>query len=116
MQLAFTGAPSGAAQSIRVKRVELVDGTGRLIGELTSMHPTVWDQNGTYGAWDQSVPANQALSVSYGLTSPDWIKMGKRYDRTYTLKVVLSLGPTDRALQRDVQLIAPARLPAMVDT
>jgi hypothetical protein len=116
MQLAVTGAPTGDPTKISVKKVELYDDKGTLIGELTSRNPTVWAQTGTYGPWDQMVAPAQALSVSYALSAPDWRKAGKRYDRNYTLKAVLTIGSSDRSVQRDVRVDAPAPMPAMVDT
>ncbi len=116
MQLAVTGAPTGDPTKLSVKKVELYDDKGTLIGELTSRNPTVWAPTGTYGPWDQMVAPAQALSVSYALSAPDWRKAGKRYDRNYTLKAVLTIGSSDRSVQRDVRVDAPAPLPAMVDT
>jgi hypothetical protein len=116
MQLAVTGAPSGSPQTVSVKKVELFDEKGMLIGELAWRNPTVWSQDGSYAAWDQTVAASQALSVSFQLSAPDWSKIADRYDRRITLKAVLTVGGADRSVQRDVQVDAPAALPPDVET
>jgi len=116
MQLAVTGAPTGAPQTVRVKKVELFDDKGTLIGELAWRDPTVWKQDGTYGAWDQMVAASQALSVSYQLSAPDWSKVANRWDRSFTLKAVLTVDGADRSVQREVHVDAPVALPPDVET
>ena len=47
MQLSVIGAPGGTPIQLRVKRVELLDDKGNLIGELTPRSPTIWSQDGS---------------------------------------------------------------------
>jgi hypothetical protein len=116
MQLSVTGAVSGAPVQLRVKKVELLDDKGNLIGELVPRTPTIWSQGGTYRPWDQMVgPANE-LSVSYALSEPPWGAVNNRFNRTYVLRAVLTIGATDRTVQRDVHLSEPATLGPDVDT
>ncbi len=116
MQLAITGAPSGSPQTVSVKKVELFDEKGTLIGELAWRNATVWSQDGTYSAWDQTVAASQALSVSFQLSAPDWSKVVDRYGHSFTVKAVLTVGGADRSVQREVRADAPAALPPDVET
>ncbi len=116
MQLSVI-APAGAtASQLTVKKVELFDDKGVLIGEVTPRTPTVWAQDGTYKSWDQQVAAGQELSVSYALTQPPWGAVHERWNRTYVLKAVITVGGADRSVQRDVHVAAPAMLPPDVRT
>ncbi|MEO7095021.1 MAG: hypothetical protein ABI175_17310, partial [Polyangiales bacterium] len=64
MQLSVIAPAGGAATTITVKKVELYDDTGKLIGKLTASSPTVWsDANGKYEKWGQSVAPDAKLSV-----------------------------------------------------
>lgn len=116
MQLSVTGAAGTQPIQIRVKRVELFDDKGALIGELTPRTPTVWSQDGTYRPWDQLVAPAQALSVSYALSEPRWGAVTERWNRTYVLRAVITVGATDQTVQRDVHVAAPATLPPDVET
>ena len=114
MQLAII---AGDASKIQVKSVELFDDAGKSLGTLTASKPTRWsDPNGIYEAWDESVAAGSTSSVSYVLAQPKWDQIGNRWNRTYTLKTVLSVGGVDQAAQKDVTLTAPTSLPPNVKT
>lgn len=116
LQLAIVAPVSGAPTSLRVKKVELYDDKGKLVGVLTPRTPRVWNASGAYESWDQKIAPGTALAVSYPMTKPDWSKVKKRFDRTYTVKVVVSIGNADQALQHDVYLAGEARLPPDVVT
>ncbi len=114
MQLAIN---AGDASRISVKSVELFDETGKSLGTLTASKPTRWsDANGVYEAWDESVGTGSTSSVSYVLTQPRWDQIGDRWNRTYTLKTVLSVGGVDQAAQKTVTLDAETSLPPNVKT
>jgi hypothetical protein len=114
MQLSIA---AGDASSIQVKSVELFDDTGKSLGTLTASTPTRWsDANGVYEAWDQRVAASSTNSVSYVLSQPAWNHVGNRWNRTYTLKTVVSVGGVDQAAQKAVTLSLPASLPPNVRT
>ncbi|MBA3456932.1 MAG: hypothetical protein H0T42_27835 [Deltaproteobacteria bacterium] len=116
MQLSVI-APAGASPTqLTVKKVELYDDAGALLGELTPRTPTVWAQDGTYRPWDQQVAQSQELSVSYALSQPAWGDVTQRWNRTYVVKAVITVGGADRAVQRDVHVAAPAMLPPNVRT
>lgn len=114
MQLAITASD---ASRIRVKSVELFDEDGRSLGKLTASKPTRWSaDNGRYEIWDELVPAGSPIHASYVLGQPDWSRIGNRWNRTYTLKTVVTIGGVDRAAHKDVTLSAPTALPPNVKT
>jgi len=114
MQLSIT---SGDASKVTVKSVELFDEAGKSLGTLTASKPTRWsDANGVYETWDEALAAGSTSSVSYVLTQPKWDQIGDRWNRTYTLKTVLSIGGVDQAARKDVTLSAPTMLPPNVKT
>jgi hypothetical protein len=114
MQLSITATDAGKLQ---VKSVELFDDAGKSLGTLTASKPTRWsDANGLYEAWDQTLTAGATSSVSYVLSQPAFEPGESRWNRTYTLKTVLSIGGVDQTAQKDVTLTAPTTLPANVKT
>lgn len=114
MQLAIS---AGDASKLSVKSVELFDETGKSLGTLSASKPTRWsDASGVYEAWDETLGAGSTSSVSYVLTQPKWNQIGDRWNRTYTLKTVLSIGGIDQTAQKDVTLSAPTTLPPNVKT
>lgn len=114
MQLSIV---AGDAASIHVKSVELFDDAGKSLGTLTADKPTKWDDaSSTYAAWDETIAAGSTSSVSYVLSQPKWDQIGNRWNRTYTLKTVVSVGGVDQATQKDVTLSAPTSLPPNVKT
>lgn len=116
MQLSLVAAAGGAASQLAVKKVELFDDKGALIGELTARSPSVWDASGTYQVWDQSIAPGQELSVSYALSEPPWHAVPDRRNRGYVLKAVITVGGGEQAVQRDVEVDAPTILPPNVKT
>jgi hypothetical protein len=114
MQLAITASD---ASRIRVKSVELFDEDGKSLGTLTASNPTRWSaDNGMYESWDELVPAGSPIHASYVLGQPDWSRIGNRWNRTYTLKTVVTIGGVDRTAHKDVTLSAPTALPPNVKT
>jgi hypothetical protein len=114
MQLAITASD---ASRIRVKSVELFDEDGSSLGKLTASKPTRWSEgNGRYEIWDELVPAGSPIHASYVLGQPDWSRIGNRWNRTYTLKTVVTIGGVDRIAHKDVTLSAPTALPPNVKT
>jgi hypothetical protein len=116
MQLSVIAPAGAAASQLSVKKVELYDDKGALVGALTPRAPTVWAQDGTYTPWDQKIAAGQELSVSYALSQPPWGEVTGRWNRTYVVKAVITVGGTDRSVQFDVHVAAPTMLPPNVRT
>ena len=91
--------------TIAVKSVELFDDTGKSLGALSASKPTVWSlANSTYEAWDQTAVPGPESSVSYVLSQPAWGSIGDRWNRTFTLKTVITVGGKDIPQEKSVQL------------
>ena len=117
MQLSVTGGESGAPVALQVKKVELFDASGALIGELTPRSPTVWSEGGVYQPWDQLVAAGKKLSVSYALSQPNWSAVKERWNKTFVVRAVISVGGGEQTVQKDIHTAAPpTSLPANVRT
>ena len=110
MQLSIISPADLAPGELRVKRVEVFDDTGKLVGTLTPRSPSRWS-GGSYVAWDQKIAPAQVLSVSYPLTQPDWSKVNERFNKSYTIKAIVTVSGKDHALERDVYVAGHARLP-----
>jgi hypothetical protein len=105
------------ASKITVKSVELFDDAGKSLGTLTASKPTRWSEaKSMYEAWNEAVDAGSTSSVSYVLSQPTWDPVVNRWNRTFTLKTVVTVGGVDQATQKDVLLVAPTTLPANVKT
>jgi hypothetical protein len=117
MQLSVIAGSGVAPTSIRVKKVELVDDTGKLIGTLTPSAPTVWsDADGIYKPWAQTVSPDTKLSVSYALSKPDWSGVKDRASHSYVLRAVIVVGGADQTVQREAHIAAPTIMPPNVRT
>ncbi len=104
MQISFS---ADHAATVTVKKVELLDGNGKYIQDLTPRMPMRWNGSG-YEKWDQTLEPTKPLSASYALVAPDWKKLGGRMEaqsKRYHLHVVIDAGGTDHSL--DKQTIAP---------
>lgn len=110
MQLAIVAA---ADTNVRIKTVEVFDEGGKSLGTLTASKPTRWgDASSSYEAWDEKVAAGQTTRASYVLSQPGFVNHGDSHDRTYTVKVVASVGGVDQPLQTTVMIVAqPAPVP-----
>lgn len=114
MQLAITATD---VMSLRVKSVKLYDEDGALVGTLTATKPTKWSaQTSRYEAWNESVSAGSTINVSYVLSQPSWGHVTDRWNKTFTLKAIVSVGGVDQTAERDVSLSAPTALPPNVRT
>lgn len=110
MQLAI-GAQ--ADTEVHIKSIEVFDEAGKSLGTLTASKPTRWiDASSAYEAWDEKVAAKDTARVSYVLSQPAFVNHYDSHDRTYTVKVVASVGGVDQPLQTSVMIVAqPAPVP-----
>jgi hypothetical protein len=116
MQLSVISPAGAVPTELHVKKVELFDDAGTLLGELTPRTPTRWKNAVGYEAWDEKVLGAETLSVSYALSQPDWSKVTDRWNKTFTLRAVITVAGADQTLQRDVVTQAPTSLPPNVRT
>lgn len=110
MQLSVTAAQDTI---VRVKSVEVFDEKGASLGVIAASKPTRWsDANAAYEAWNEQVAAGQTALVSYVLQQPSFVSQYDERDRTYTVKVVASVGGVDQPLQTSVMVVGrPAAVP-----
>jgi len=115
IQLAIVSPTGIGPTELTVKKIELFDDKGTRIGELTAKAPVVWI-DGAYKPWDAKAEPGKTHFVSYPASQPDWSLVGDRANRTFVVKVVVSVGGTDQPLERDVYIQGEARLPPGVVT
>jgi hypothetical protein len=110
MQLAIAG---NAETDVHIKSVEVFDEGGKSLGVLTASKPTRWvDASSTYEVWDEKIAAGQTARASYVLSQPGFVERYDSHDRTYTVKVVASVGGVDQPLQTTVMVVGqPAPVP-----
>jgi len=117
MQLSVVAGSKALTSTVRVKKVELFDDKGTRIGELTARGPSFWSASaGAYAPWTERVEPGQTLAVRYVLSAPAWSTTKNRFNKMYSVKVLVTVGGSDKALSRDVYLTAESRLPPDVDT
>ena len=109
MQLAIAGR---GGDELRIKSVEVFDERGKLLGKLTASKPTRWDAaKAAYESWDENVVSG-TMAVSYVLSQPAFINQWDARDRTYTVKVIASLGGKNQPLKATVMVVGrPAPVP-----
>ncbi|MBA3463727.1 MAG: hypothetical protein H0T46_27470 [Deltaproteobacteria bacterium] len=110
MQLSIAAASD---VDVRVTSVEVLDESGKSLGTLVSSKPTRWsDAQAAYQPWDGKVVSGQTALVSYVLSQPSFVSSYDERDRTYTVKVVTSVGGVEQPLQTTVMVVArPAPVP-----
>ncbi|MBA3463543.1 MAG: hypothetical protein H0T46_26540 [Deltaproteobacteria bacterium] len=96
---------TAAASDISIKKVELLDESGNVLGELTPREPSKWTGD-SYQPWDGKVDAAQTLQISYSLSQPAVSDGG-----TYTVRVTIASAEGDKTLETKKTLEAPASLP-----
>lgn len=118
VQLAVQAKGGTAPTTIRIKKVELLDASGKLLGELASSAPTRWTDAGSYQPWDQTIAPGTQLAVSYLLASPVWSSMeGGQYgqaNKTFQVRVTVLVGTKDRVIEKAA--IQPTIMPPAVPT
>ena len=117
MQLSLTATAGPSPTTVQVKRVELLDAQGKVIGQLTARAPTAW-KGDAYAPWDQVVAPGQQVAASYALSSPDWEAMEggswAQRGKTFQLRVIVAIGAREQAV--DKQAITPTMLEPAVPT
>jgi hypothetical protein len=64
-----------AATTVTLRKIELLDDSGKVLGELTARTPDRWTDAG-YVAWDQSLAAGATVKASWPLSAPNWTAYG----------------------------------------
>jgi hypothetical protein len=79
MQLRFVAEAGGAAHTVEVVEVRLLDGrTDARLDTLTARAPAAWDEagGGGYVAWDRQLAPGQTVRASWKLSAPRWGALG----------------------------------------
>jgi len=109
MQLAVRSSVT-EPMKLSIKKVELLDKTGKVLGVLTARTPSKWSGNG-YEAWDQQIAPGASLATSYRLSAPLWHEFlpGGRYEahtKTYQLRVTVDVGSGERTVEKKAISVA----------
>lgn len=114
LQLSFHA--NGAATKIQIKKIELLDTSGKQLGTLQPRKPTKWSDSGAYVEWDQVVAAGATMKASYSLSAPDWDKLpGGRFDATttYKVRVVVTVGDKEQSFEKEATVSATQEAPVV---
>ncbi|MEO8707094.1 MAG: hypothetical protein ABI867_44110 [Kofleriaceae bacterium] len=106
VQLSIRSPASAALQApttIQMKRVELLDRNGTLIEVLTAHSPSRWKTD-QFVAWDERVAPGQTMAVGYKLSSPDWSKIPNANQRSFKLRVTVTVGERERTFEATAEL------------
>jgi hypothetical protein len=101
---------TAAPATIALRKVELLDDAGRVLGELQSRSPSQWSAD-AYQAWDEQLASDQSLAVSYALSRPAATPGG-----TYIIRITVDAGDGERTLEQRTTLEVEASLPPDVET
>ena len=98
MQLALRAS---RPTTIKVKKVELLDGNGKVVDVLAARSPTRWADD-KYVAWDEAIGAE--LAASYKLAAPNWTKIANgKWNAAamkFALRVTVTVDGSDRTIER----------------
>ncbi len=103
VQLSIRSAASALPTTIKLKRVELLDRSGKLIEVLSSHSPSRWGTE-SFVAWDERSVPGQTMSVGYKLSSPDWSKIPDANKRSFKLRVTVTVGNEDQTSEATAEL------------
>jgi len=88
---------------MKLKQVELLDRNGKLLEVLTAKSASRWDTD-KFVAWDESVVPGQTMAVGYKLSSPDWSKIPNANNRSFKMRVTVTVGNNDRTFEATAEL------------
>ncbi len=97
-----------APTTIAIKKIEILDGAGLVLGTLSARTATRWAQDGTYAKWDQVVKPGEVLAASYALTAPDWgaLPRGRDPSATYRVRVTVAIGGGEKTFEKQAIVAA----------
>ena len=121
LQLQLTSTNPRQASHVTLRSVELLDDTGKVLGQLTARVPTQWQATGSYVAWDQNVAANATVQASWPLSAPAWETYGlseaAAAGRSFQVRVTLTTDGNDQVVAGQATVISPrAILEPMIQT
>ncbi len=121
LQLQLTSANPNQASKVNLRTIELLDDTGKVLGELTARAPSRWHDTGKYVVWDQTVAGNETVKASWPLSQPAWEKYGltraAAAGRTFRVRVTITTDGNDQVVAGQATVITPRSiLNPMMDT
>lgn len=103
-----------AATELHIKKVELLDPSGKVLGTLAARKPTQWsDNSGAYVAWNEKVPGDKPLKASYSLSAPDFGDNGPDPSVTYKVRVTFAVGGKDQVIEKEASVSANVEAPVV---
>ena len=102
---------ASAATTIALRKAELIDSSGKVLGELTPRSPVRWTDAGTYVAWDQSLAAGATLNVSWALSSPTWAAYGTTKAaaaaQVFQVRITVAVNGADQTVAGQTTVMSP---------
>jgi len=95
--LAIT-ADGDRSASFRIVRATLLDTDGSELTDLPTSNAQIYAADGTYGAWDETIPTPSELQVLYDLDGVDWSIVPESYGRMFRLRLVVEVDGVERTL------------------
>ena len=110
MQLEIDAA---SAADVVIRSVEVFDEKGTMLGSLASSKPRQWSATaGAYEDWNEKLAAGQLAQVTYVLEQATFVSNFGYQARTFTVKVLASVGGVEQPLQTTVMIVAhPPAMP-----
>jgi hypothetical protein len=111
LQLQLVAAATPSATVIAIRKIELLDETGKVLGELTPRSPTQWMPSGQYTAWDQSIAGGATIKASYALSAPSWPAYGltraSAAQQTFRLRVTVTANGSEQVVSGQATVVSP---------
>lgn len=102
---------ASTATTITLRKVELLDATGKVLGELTPRSPARWTDAATYVDWDQSLAAGATLKVSWALSSPTWAAYSTtKADaaaQAFQIRLTVAVNGADQIVEGQATVMSP---------
>jgi hypothetical protein len=89
------------ALPIQIRRVELLDLSGKPLATIPASAPMRWNDEGLFQPWNETVAGGEILAATYSLGKATWVD-GGHYDRTatYRVKVTVAVGTKERTVEK----------------
>lgn len=111
LQLQLVAAASPNATVIAIRKIELLDEAGKVLGELTPRSPTQWMPSGQYTAWDQSIAGGATIKASYALSAPTWpaygLTLATAAQQTFRLRVTVTANGSEQVVSGQATVVSP---------
>jgi hypothetical protein len=103
VHLSIRSTASALPTKLAMKRVELLDRSGKLLEVLSAHSPSRWGTD-SFVAWDESIGPGQLLAVGYKLKSPDWSKIPNANKRSFKMRITVMVGGQDQTFEATAEL------------